>query len=620
MAYYVDTKSDFKPFDFKSSESVRKQFQSRFEEAKNAASREPQHALELAQKALNLVTGNDDLLNEKGEALLFLAAKLYVPLCNFSQSIAHLQEALEVFRRAGNKIGVAESFNNLGIVYSILTDHQAALQNFQESVIIYREIGDKKGFATTLKNFGIVCAELSDYESALRYYEQCLEIFLAIGEKKAAADTLTCMGIAFGYQKNCETSLVKLFQALEIRKDIGDAVGLANCLNNIATTYWFKEDHKQAAHYFRKSLKILKDVDNELMTINSMNGLAGTLSKLGDFTTAETLLKKTLEKSDALGLKNEKSYALRELAEVYAKTGKFQQAYQVQVAFQEVREATIGEEKQKQLSMLQVRFETEKSQKEAELQRLKNVELAGALADAETQRQRAEEASRVKSELLAIAAHDLKNPLQSIMGFSQLIGLKSNDAEKVRGYASTIERGAGRMLNIINDLLKSMRYELSTIELHKQRYDVGDILRMVVQNNLAQMEQKEQPLQIDLSTNCIADIDVSRMQEVFDNLVSNAVKYTPKGKRLTISLAKTETGRLLVAVRDEGQGLSEDDKSKLFGRFQRLSAQPTGGESSTGLGLSIVKQIVELHGGKVWAESKGVGKGATFFVELPIVE
>lgn len=617
MAYLVESESDVKSSSLLLLESIKEQFRLRFEEAKNAATKERQRALLLAQDALNLVSGNDGLLNEKGEVLLFLAAKLHTPLCNFSLAIANLQEALEIFERVQNKKGVAESFNNLGIIYAILTDYQASLQHFQQSFNLYGEIGDKVGFASSLKNYGIVCADVGDYDTALRYYQQSLETFEEIGAKYGAADSLTCMGILYGYQKNYETSLEKLFQALDIRKDIGDDIGLGNCLNNIATTYWFKEDYPRAAQYFEQALAVLNKLENDLLTISCLNGLSATLSKLGEFEKAETLLKKNLKKAEALGLKNEKSFALRELSEVYAKTGNFPLAYQTQVEFQQVREEVINEEKQKQLSMLQVRFETEKAQKEAELQRFKNVELASALAEAETQKQRAEDANKLKSELLAIAAHDLKNPLQSIMGFAQLLAFKSSDAEKVGTYATTIERGAGRMLNIINDLLKSMRYELTTIELHKQVYDVGEVMRMVVQNNLAQMEQKEQPLELTLAPNALAEIDVSRMQEVFDNLVSNAVKYTPKGKRIAIRLALNEGKRLVVSVCDEGQGLTDEDKQKLFGRFQRLSAQPTGGESSTGLGLSIVKQLVELHGGKIWAESEGAGKGATFFVELP---
>jgi len=115
---------------------------------------------------------------------------------------------------------------------------------------------------------------------------------------------------------------------------------------------------------------------------------------------------------------------------------------------------------------------------------------------------------------------------------------------------------------------------------------------------------------------------VERMREVFSNLISNAIKYSPHGKTITVrygySESDSESKRVLIAVKDEGQGLSDLDKQKLFGQFQRLSARPTGGESSTGLGLWIAKQFVEKHGGRIWAESEGKGKGTTFFVELPV--
>jgi signal transduction histidine kinase len=133
--------------------------------------------------------------------------------------------------------------------------------------------------------------------------------------------------------------------------------------------------------------------------------------------------------------------------------------------------------------------------------------------------------------------------------------------------------------------------------------------------------------------------DGNIVQEVLDNLVSNAVKYSPHGKRVWVSVVSDESNLterlsssealasglitdayacLLLTVRDEGQGLTEEDKGRLFGKFARLSAQPTGGEHSTGLGLSIVKKLVEAMHGRVWCESE-LGKGATFVVELPSV-
>jgi signal transduction histidine kinase len=100
--------------------------------------------------------------------------------------------------------------------------------------------------------------------------------------------------------------------------------------------------------------------------------------------------------------------------------------------------------------------------------------------------------------------------------------------------------------------------------------------------------------------------------------VSNAIKYTPIGGRMELSMSVDDRG-IAIRVKDEGPGLSQEDMSRLFGRFQRLSARPTGGESSTGLGLSIVKRIVELHGGTVDAQSAGPGQGATFVIRLPAI-
>jgi signal transduction histidine kinase len=110
--------------------------------------------------------------------------------------------------------------------------------------------------------------------------------------------------------------------------------------------------------------------------------------------------------------------------------------------------------------------------------------------------------------------------------------------------------------------------------------------------------------------------DHDRLREAVDNLVSNAIKYSPPGTGIDISLERQD-GRASIKVKDQGAGLSPEDMSRLFGRFQRLSAKPTAGESSTGLGLSIAKRIVELHGGTIQASSGGPGAGATFEIVLP---
>jgi signal transduction histidine kinase len=109
------------------------------------------------------------------------------------------------------------------------------------------------------------------------------------------------------------------------------------------------------------------------------------------------------------------------------------------------------------------------------------------------------------------------------------------------------------------------------------------------------------------------------MREAIDNLVSNAIKYSPIGGKISV-LVSHEPNNTVIRIGDEGAGLSPEDLGRLFGRFQRLSAKPTAGESSTGLGLSIVKRIIDMHGGHVTAESAGPGQGSTFTVRLPAAE
>jgi signal transduction histidine kinase len=113
--------------------------------------------------------------------------------------------------------------------------------------------------------------------------------------------------------------------------------------------------------------------------------------------------------------------------------------------------------------------------------------------------------------------------------------------------------------------------------------------------------------------------DADRMREAIDNLVSNAIKYSPIGGKIAVAVSH-EANNTIIRIADEGAGLSPEDLGRLFGRFQRLSAKPTAGESSTGLGLSIVKRIIDMHGGEVTANSPGPGKGSTFTVVLPAAE
>jgi len=243
-------------------------------------------------------------------------------------------------------------------------------------------------------------------------------------------------------------------------------------------------------------------------------------------------------------------------------------------------------------------------------------------------RERLREMNEEKNEFMGIAAHDLRNPLGAITGYAEIIleeaaALRPEPVERLdlarkelTECASRINAASKRMAEMVQNLLDANRIERGEMQLNLARTELGPSLSSVVESQRPHAATKQQTIHLELpATPATAMVDPGVAVQVLENLVSNAVKYSPPGRNIFVRLQHSPQS-VRCQVRDEGPGLSAEDQKKLFGKFARLSAKPTGGEHATGLGLSIVKKMVEAMNGKVWCESE-LGKGATFIVELP---
>lgn len=227
-----------------------------------------------------------------------------------------------------------------------------------------------------------------------------------------------------------------------------------------------------------------------------------------------------------------------------------------------------------------------------------------------------------KDEFLSIAAHDLRNPLSFIITSIQLMreDNRLQHMPDLDRYLESIEISAERMVGLISNLLDVNAIEAGKMNCNPQPVNFADAIQSVIMQNQSNAARKNITLLWEApDKEAFALLDYDLIARVVDNLVSNAIKYSPTGKRVWLNLEIPDQPEecLLFSVRDEGPGLTEDDQGKLFKKFARLSARPTGGEHSTGLGLSIVKRLVFLMHGEVWAESAGQGQGSTFFVRVP---
>ncbi|MHC4871328.1 MAG: sensor histidine kinase [Planctomycetota bacterium] len=230
------------------------------------------------------------------------------------------------------------------------------------------------------------------------------------------------------------------------------------------------------------------------------------------------------------------------------------------------------------------------------------------------------ELNSIKNKFLGIAAHDLRNPLASINGLSEMLlsGDMGEINDEQKEFIEMILQSGRQMLGLVNELLDVSVIESGNLTLNKSGQSLKKLIEERHQFNKHLAEKKNMPVTLVLAELPDIQFDRDKISQVIDNYFTNAVKYSPLGSEVTITLTQNENNQKL-SVTDQGQGLSEDDQKKLFGEFQKLSSRPTGGEKSTGLGLAIVRKIVEAHGGSVIVESS-LGKGSTFSFLLPTKE
>lgn len=233
---------------------------------------------------------------------------------------------------------------------------------------------------------------------------------------------------------------------------------------------------------------------------------------------------------------------------------------------------------------------------------------------------RLQRANGFKNEILGTVAHDLKNPLGVILGrtemLTELIGAGS-PKENVTAQIEHIRDATKRLTAMVDHLINDAMADAFDITIRREPVDISALVTDVAEANKPSAINKQQAITVSVPAHRDLTLcDADRMREAIDNLVSNAIKYSPIGGSIALEVSGDNV-TVSISVTDEGAGLLPEDLDRLFGRFQRLSAKPTGGESSTGLGLSIVKRIVDMHGGEVAAESPGPGRGATFTISLP---
>ena len=243
---------------------------------------------------------------------------------------------------------------------------------------------------------------------------------------------------------------------------------------------------------------------------------------------------------------------------------------------------------------------------------------AEVLAREQEARTAAEAANRVKDEFLAVLSHELRTPLNTAMGWAQLIDAGQLPAEEQRRGISAIRRGLAQQLRLINDLLDISAISAGKMQLVPVYVELVELVRLATEGWRAAAAAAKVEVATAFDGPVSVHGDPERLNQVFSNLVANALKFTPQGGRVSIDVGVRGSDGY-IAVSDTGRGIEPQFLPHVFEKFRQAEVSTSRAVGGVGLGLAIVRSIVELHGGQVRADSEGIGKGATFTITLPLV-
>jgi signal transduction histidine kinase len=596
----------------------------------------------------------------------------------YSAALSYQERAVMLNDSLHDAPNMAFSLNSLGLIYSDQGNYSRALENFLRALKIRDEKGDKRGQQITIGNIGMVYQQQGDLTAAQEYYFKSLSLAEEINDKRGMSITLANIGWAYFQQGQYDRALEYSIRALAISEAIGYNSSSAFVLNKIGLILAKQGKAREALQYQERSLQTALQTSNSKMVAYSLHGIASAYQSLGRSGEALLYAQRALDTAQALGLAVIIKDAAETLAMANTSQGRYKEAFGAYQLFKQMSDSAQNLESRKRIATLEANYKLRQQEAENErlqalntLQRTEAQEqrivivavliglglvviLAIVLARANSNKKRdntelyrqqalleeqareievanaqlqeqnlaLQELNHEKNEFLGIAAHDLKNPLASIILSAQLLRRKETQltSEKRLERLEIVEQVAERMEEIITNLLNVNAIESGGVNLNVEETEIASDVQRVVEEYREVAAKKHITLHYTnmAAHNIHIQADKGRLHEILENLLSNAVKYSPFDANVRICV-EPSSSKVRVMIADEGPGLSNADKEMLFGKFARLSAKPTAGEHSTGLGLSIVKKLVEMMHGKVWCESE-LGKGATFIVEFPRLE
>jgi signal transduction histidine kinase len=601
-------------------------------------------------------------ISRNEEATALVAANIgvaYMLVGQFAAAHSFHERALAIRKRLADRGAAAYSLYFMGNLEQAEHNLEGALRLYTQALKVFDTLHVAHGVALTLGELGRVQMARHRYDEAQTLLLKALLQFQDIADKRGMARALNALGTVRNRSGRPREAVENAMKALNIAEEIGALGEQRDAATVLAEAHESLHQAETSLVWYRRFMRL----SDSLFSNDGAQRIA-----------ALQLHYATEQKNNEIRRIQEQQRADEAQARTVRNSLLLSMGGLLLILVMAVNRYRLKRRSEAMLQEKNVQLNAQQDEL-----RLQAEEISRTNAVLEAQNEALTRLNNEKNEILGIVAHDLRNPIANIMSLNDMLLMEhampmegsttSNEQAVVIGSArwmmNGIARSASKMLSMIGHLLDMNAIEQGAVTICLEHVDISTIVGFAVQRFEQKAAQKNITIEAakaeDSTTPLFVWADPQWLDHVLDNLLSNAIKYSPLGKRVVVrvraigeveSQAESQAeghlsldiGRSLdeatnvpmtnaqftnaqattppstthfirIEVQDEGPGLSEADKAKLFGKFTRLSARPTGGEHSTGLGLSIVKKLVEAMNGRVWCESE-LGMGAKFVVEF----
>lgn len=621
--------------------------------------------LNLALSTLEMIN-DTSLLEEKGiwvvekAKVLSVIGNVFSKAGNFEKALEYCQLAEELYSQANDLPGKAQTLNNKGIIYVRRLMYEQALDNFEKSLDIQQKLNNWEGIYQSLNNLSGVYIEMGSFDNAIELMLRALDIARQNGSVAGIAATNGNLGIAYRHKNDLKQALKSFSIAYDQYEKLSDYSGMALMLNNMGEMFLNEKNAEPALSYFERAYKLSLKTEDAHLRNACLNHLGNVYLLTGKPEKAVYYLEEASRIASENKYFHQQANAYRLLHETYAKMGDFQKAYFYSRLHTTINDSISVQKNISATKELEMKFMTGVKQQEIELLK-KNAEIqelvlvkqktltfgltafgivmlvtsslfilkyrqkkriALKLEAANNMLVKANEiiaeSNKTKDKFFSIITHDLRSPFLGLVGLTDLMvqDMDNLEKEELRDYLTLTHRTAQNLFSLLENMLSWARLQTGKMVVQASNVNVCELVQEVkdVLENSAKL--KEIGIHVQIEGRLYAYADRNMLLTILRNLISNAVKFSFPNQSIDVFAHKLENNQVEIFVKDHGTGISKDRIDKLFQLGQKQSTRGTSNEKGTGLGLVLVKEMIELMGGHIRVESEE-NKGSVFIFTLP---